>query len=49
MTPPTLITKMINRGREHAERRKAQAAAARKQKLKNKFNKADRKNWKKGL
>lgn len=34
-------------GREHAERRAAQAAAARKWKLRNKFHKATRKAWKK--
>lgn len=39
---------MSNPGRDHDERRKAQAAAARKHRLKNKFNKATRKAWKKG-
>lgn len=37
---------MSNPGREHDERRKAQAAAARKHRLKNKFNKATRSAWK---
>jgi hypothetical protein len=37
----------MSSGREHDERRKAQAAAARKPRLRKKFNKATRNNWKK--
>ena len=40
---------MISKGREHAERRAAQAAAARKHKNERKFHKANRKNWKKEI
>lgn len=38
---------MSNNGREHAERRASQAAAARKPRLDNKFHKATRSAWKK--
>jgi|APGre2960657505_1045072.scaffolds.fasta_scaffold272716_2 hypothetical protein len=37
----------MDNGRQHAERRAAQAAAARKPRLKKKHNKATRNNWKK--
>lgn len=39
----------MSAGREHDERRKAQAAAARKFRLRNKFNKATRNDWKKEI
>ena len=39
----------MNSGRDHDERRKAQAAAARKPRLKKKHNKATRNNWKKEM
>ena len=38
---------VMSAGREHDERRKAQAAAARKLRIRNKFNKATRNAWKK--
>lgn len=49
-TPEANVEDMTgNTGREHDERRKAQAAAARKHRLRNRFNKATRKAWRKDV
>lgn len=45
----TIISHLPEGGREHAERRIAQARAAQKPRVKGKFHKATRKSWKKEL